>query len=106
MNGGLSFYEYVMSVYRGSDASSTQGASSYSKFGNATGFSSALPSKYYDEYTSATISEACNGGICYGHVLSEILGWYSSNFSDYVNSYYPWFFRNMGNIQFEHRERQ
>ncbi len=65
MNGGAQ--EYVMGVYN-----STVGSS---------GFSSLPASKYYDNYTSTTATTACSGGICYGHALSETMGWYSDNYS-------------------------
>ena len=53
MSGGS--WEYVMGVYNGT-------------IKNA-GFSSLPASKYYDNYSSTTITSACNSGICYGHAL-------------------------------------
>ena len=54
-------------------------------------------SKYYDVYkassgTSISSLTACNGGICYGHGLSEVSSWYSDP-TEFVNAYYPWFTR-------------
>ena len=85
MSGGA--YEYVMGYY--SQASSTWGATSSN---NYAGFSSQPNSKYYDDYTSTNSLTACNGGICYGHGLSEVSNWYG----DYANFVYdvdPWFWR-------------
>ena len=73
-----------MGYYSG--ASTTWGASSDS---NYAGFSSKPDSKYYDDYTSDNPLTACNGGICYGHALSETEGWYS-DFLDFVSSKEPW----------------
>ena len=70
MSGGA--YEYVMAYY--SNASSTWGAASDS---NYAGFSSKPNSKYYDDYTTTSVITACNGGLCYGHALSETYQWYS-----------------------------
>ena len=85
MSGGA--YEYVMGYY--SPASSTWGAtSSY----NYAGFSSQPNSKYYDDYTSTNLLTACNGGICYGHGLSEVRNWYG-DYDYFVNDSSPWFTR-------------
>ena len=56
--------------------------------------------KYYDLYISTNITSnagslsvtACNGGICYGHALSETRGWYKSS-QYFVNQDGPWFGR-------------
>ena len=85
MSGGA--WEYVMGYYSG--ASTTWGASSYS---NYAGFSSKPDSKYYDDYTSDKSLTACNGGICYGHALSETANWYS-DYAFFVGSTWPWFGR-------------
>ena len=85
MSGGA--WEYVMGYYSG--ASTTWGASSDS---NYAGFSSKPDSKYYDDYTTNNSLTACNGGICYGHALSETAGWYS-DYAIFVNSSNPWFER-------------
>ena len=85
MSGGA--WEYVMGYY--SPASSTWGATSSS---NYAGFSSQPNSKYYDDYTTTNLLTACNGGICYGHGLSEVIGWYGDGFVFVVASY-PWFLR-------------
>ena len=85
MSGGA--YEYVMGYYSG--ASTTWGASSNS---NYAGFSSKPDSKYYDDYTTNNSLTACNGGICYGHALSETANWYSDGV-DFVYSSRPWFRR-------------
>ena len=79
--------EYVMGYYSG--ASTTWGsASDY----NYAGFSSTPDSKYYDDYTTTSELTACNGGLCYGHALSEIRGWYN-DFPHFFVAMYPWFLR-------------
>lgn len=54
-------------------------------------------SKYYDVYkassgTTISILTACNGGLCYGHGLSEINNWYGDR-TDFVSTGSPWFIR-------------
>ena len=85
MSGGA--WEKVMGWYSG--ASDTFGATSSS---NYAGFTSAPDSKYWDEYTTTNALTACNGGICYGHALSETNGWYS-DYADVVRASGPWFTR-------------
>ncbi len=85
MSGGA--YEYVMGYY--SPASSTWGATSN---GNSAGFASQPNSKYYDDYTTTSSLTACNGGICYGHGLSEVSNWYG-DYARFVNDSTPWFER-------------
>ncbi|MBQ2873465.1 MAG: hypothetical protein IJE89_05650 [Bacilli bacterium] len=56
--------------------------------------------KYYDLYTSKSMETACNGGICYGHALSETLHFtdgdnyfFDDNYGD--DTYYtPWLVRS------------
>ena len=88
MSGGA--WEYVMGYY--SPASSTWGATSSS---NYAGFSSQPNSKYYDDYTTTNSLTACNGGICYGHGLSEVSNWYGDD-ADFVFAGYPWLRRGGG----------
>ena len=85
MSGGA--WEYVMGYY--SPAGSTWGATSSS---NYAGFSSQPNSKYYDDYTATNSLTACNGGICYGHGLSEVSDWYDDR-ANFVDDGYPWFSR-------------
>ena len=85
MSGGA--WEYVMGYY--SPAGSTWGATSSS---NHAGFSSQPNSKYYDDYTAFNSLTACNGGICYGHGLSEVRGWYG-DYANFVYANNPWFVR-------------
>ena len=85
MSGGA--YEYVMGYY--SPASTTWGATSSS---NYAGFTSQPDSKYYDNYTTTSALTACNGGICYGHSLSETSNWYG-DLAGFVWGSYPWFLR-------------
>ena len=76
MSGGA--WEYVMGNYN-----NTRGSS---------GFSTLPNSKYYDDYTTTNTLTACDGGICYGHALSETASWYS-DYAIFVNSNGPWFKR-------------
>ena len=78
MSGGA--WEYVMGNYNDVVGSS--------------GFSDplTLDSKYYNKYTSSTASEACNGGVCYSHALSETAGWYS-DYQTMVTENGPWLLR-------------
>ena len=85
MSGGT--WECVMGYY--SPASSTWGATSS---GIYEGFSSQPNSKYYDDYTATNSLTACNGGICYGHGLSEVGGWYG-DYDTFVDASNPWFLR-------------
>ena len=85
MSGGT--WEYVMGYY--SEASTTWGATSSN---NDAGFSSKPASKYFDDYTTTNPLTACNGGICYGHALSETSNWYNDT-AGFVNAKYPWFAR-------------
>ena len=82
MSGGVG--EYLMGYYSG--ASTTWGATSDS---NYAGFSSKPDSKYYDDYTTDNSLTACNGGICYGHALSETANWYS-DYAFFASSSDPW----------------
>ena len=88
MSGGA--WEYVMGYY--SPAGSTWGATSSS---NYAGFSSQPNSKYYDDYTATNSLTACNGGICYGHGLSEVSDWYDDR-AYFVDAGDPWFLRGGG----------
>ncbi len=85
MSGGT--WEYVMGYYSG--ASTTWGATSSN---NNAGFSSKPASKYFDDYTTTNPLTACNGGICYGHGLSEVNNWYGDS-TYFVNANRPWFIR-------------
>ena len=76
MSGGA--YEYVMGNYNNTIGSS--------------GFTTLPDSKYYDDYTSTNLLTACNGGICYGHGLSEVRNWYG-DYAYFVGAGFPWFLR-------------
>ena len=76
MAGGA--YEYVMGNYNNTIKSS--------------GFTTLPDSKYYDKYTTTNSLTACNGGICYGHGLSEVSNWYG-DYHNFVNDSTPWFVR-------------
>ena len=79
MAGGA--YEYVMGNYNNTIKSS--------------GFTTLPDSKYYDNYTTTNSLTACNGGICYGHGLSEVSNWYGDYFN-LVDASNPWFLRGGG----------
>src|SRR5574344_1580388 len=87
MSGGA--YEYVMANYAGTIRSS--------------GFSSMPAQKYWNKYTSETLSSACNGSPCYGQAITETgtgnnngeYQWYNDRMY-FVESSNPWAFR--GNI--------
>jgi len=93
MSGGS--WEYVMGYLSG--ISETWGATDSS---NYAGFTSVPNIQYYELYTSSNASSydgtlsktACNGGVCYGHGLSETIGWYG-DYTIFVRSNYPWFSR-------------
>ncbi len=61
MSGGA--WEYVMGNYNDMVARS--------------GFVSMPDAKYYNKYISNDITQACNGGECISHGLSETVGWYN-----------------------------
>ena len=60
-----------------------------------SGFTTLPDRKYYDKYTTTNLRTACNGGICYGHGLSEVSNWYGDYFN-LVNGSAPWFLRGGG----------
>ena len=110
MSGGA--VEYAMGVFANSNGELWSGhtTSNNSGFTGLVGSSgtsytgTAFPdSKYYDVYKASsgtTISAltACNGGICYGHGLSEVNKWYGDNVS-FVYAVFPWFDRG-GNYKY------
>lgn len=82
MSGGT--IEYVMGYL--TTASTIWGAT---KSSNYAEFTSAPVGKYYDAYTSDNKTTACNGGICKGHALSEVTGWYN-DYAVFVYASAPW----------------
>ena len=104
MSGGA--WEHVMGVFANSDGTLWSGGST-----NNSGFTGLVGSngtsytgvnfpnsKYYDVYkaangTSINPLTACDGGICYGHGLSEVNKWYG-DYAYFVNTYGPWFDRS------------
>ena len=104
MSGGA--WEDVMGVFANSDGTLWSGKSTTYNSGftgllgsNGDSYTGVdFPdSKYYDVYKAAngtTINAltACDGGICYGHGLSEVNNWYS-DFAYFVSVYGPWFSR-------------
>ena len=104
MSGGA--LERVMGVFANSDGKLWSGNSTLYNSG-FTGLLGAAgdsytgldfpDSKYYNvykAYSGTTISAltACNGGICYGHGLSEASSWYG-DYAYFVNPGSPWFLR-------------
>ncbi len=106
MAGGA--YEYVMGVQVDSDGNPRSG-SSLSQNSGFTGLLNddtmyngrEIPAKkYYDSYNSKDLSSTacslheteCNGGICYGHALSETANWYN-DYCDTPDKLAPWFVR-------------
>ena len=103
MSGGA--YEYVMGVFANSDGTLWSGGST-----NNSGFTGLVGSngtsytgvnfpnsKYYDVYkaangTSINPLTACDGGICYGHALSETSHWYN-DYEFFAGAYTSWFKR-------------
>lgn len=51
--------------------------------------------KYYDLYTTSVAETACNGGICYGHALSETLHWNGAIVA-FVTANDSWVYRGAG----------
>ena len=106
MSGGA--VEYVMGVFANSDGQLWSGHDT----SNNSGFTGLVgsagdqytgvdfpDSKYYDVYKASsgtTINPltACNGGICYGHGLSEVSSWYGDS-AYFVNANIPWFKRGI-----------
>ena len=64
----------------------------YNNVLGASGFSSLPETKYYDLYTTADVTTACDGGICYGHALSETKNWYGDRVT-VASSNASWYFR-------------
>ena len=104
MSGGA--FEYVMGVLADDSGNPRSGNSTDWN----SGFNGLLPdgtsyisgiafpsSKYYDLYTSQNSLTACNGGVCYGHALSETAGWYL-DYADFVRPVDPWFGRGGGHL--------
>ena len=104
MSGGAD--EYTMGVFANSNGELWSGysVSTNSGFTGLVGTSGTSytgidfpESKYYDVYKASsgtTISAltACNGGVCYGHGLSETSGWYT-DIAGFVRANGPWFIR-------------
>ena len=104
VSGGVR--EYVMGVFANSNGTLWSGQSTAynSGFTGLVGRSGTSytgvdfpDSKYYDVYkaangTSINALTACDGGICYGHGLSEVRNWYgdAANFVDVLNPWFEW----------------
>ena len=107
MSGGS--WERVMGVFANSSGVLWSGGSTYnSGFNGLLGSSGTAKtdgitfpeSKYYDVYrassgTTINILTACNGGVCYGHGISEVSNWYG-DYNGFISSTYPWFYRGGG----------
>ena len=110
MSGGT--FEYVMGVleydsqtesaYLGRLDTADSGFKGLSSWGSEIGTVDLPDAKYYNTYKSAdpksyqfpdvNSEKACNGGICYGHALSETLSWYG-DYRLFVYRVHPWFYR-------------
>ena len=107
MSGGV--WEWIMGVFANSDGTLWSGNTTIYNSGftgpvansgdTYTGVD--FPdSKYYDVYkatngTSINGLTACDGGICYGHGLSEVNNWYGDT-AGFVSANSPWFSRGGG----------
>ena len=102
MSGGA--WEYVMGVFANSDGQLWSGSNTTYSNSGFTGLTGSAgnqyigvdfpDSKYYDVYkassgTSISPLTACNGGICYGHALTEVSYWYG-DYVVFVSASYPW----------------
>jgi prepilin-type N-terminal cleavage/methylation domain-containing protein len=95
MAGGLS--EYVMGNYNnysGFTYASNSGFNGLNVYDGSTvtGGIDFPTEQYYNKYTTTVETTACNGGICYGHALSETSGWYGDH-AKMVSANWPWLFR-------------
>ena len=79
----------ITGVYDMSGGADEHVMGNYNNTIGSSGFSTLPNSKYYDNYTTDNLLTACNGGICYGHALSETARWYS-DWAGFVKSTYPW----------------
>ena len=89
---GASTTGTIYGIYDMSGGSLEYVMGNYNNITQLSGFSSLPEAKYYDLYTTEDITTACDGGICYGHALSETAGWYG-DYAGFVNAVRPWFFR-------------
>ena len=92
MSGGA--YEYVMGWYSGANSNYATDTSyfGWTSSANKAGFTAELRSKYWDNYTTTSNTTACNGGVCFGHALSETNYWYG-DYRYFVHATIPWFRR-------------
>ena len=77
MSGGA--WEYVMGNYN-------------DRMMKFAGFISMPEVEYYDLYISENVTIACDRGICYGHALSEMGGWYQDDHDVFMEKL-PWIVR-------------
>ena len=96
MSGGS--WEYLMGAFADENGNPRSGNTTASnsgfngKLNDNTDYNLGLPcpeQKYYDLYTSDVINKACNGGICYGHALSEVSFW-NNNQQAVIYKTEPW----------------
>ncbi|MEG1850574.1 MAG: hypothetical protein RR228_01030 [Bacilli bacterium] len=59
---------------------------------SSSGFGAIPAPKYYNKYTTTNINDACNGGTCPGHALSETSSYYFDN-TNFIDSASPWLVR-------------
>lgn len=95
MSGGA--LEYVMgnyNKYSGYSITANSGFNGYNGYdGSITTDGIPFPEdKYSNLYTTTINTTACNGGICYGHALSETAGW-NNDGTGFITVSYPWLTR-------------
>ncbi|MDD4412002.1 MAG: DUF5011 domain-containing protein, partial [Bacilli bacterium] len=90
MSGGS--FEYVMGNYKNYSGYTIDYHSGFNgPLDDGSSVTNGIPfpaGKYYNYYSTNNPSTACSG-ICYGHGLSETLGWYE-DYSVMVETMYPW----------------
>ena len=85
----------ITGIYDISGAGAETVMGNYNNLIGSSGFSTMPETQYYDLYTTTNLSTACNGGVCYGHALSETSTWYKDA-SVLISSSNPWIVRGGG----------
>ena len=92
INGaGASTTGNIYGVYDMSGGSTEYVMGNYNDEVGSSGFEIMPESKYYDKYTSDTVSDACNGNLCLSHGLSEVDAWYNDSMT-LGNKTSPWLY--------------
>jgi type IV pilus assembly protein PilA len=95
MSGGT--WDAVMGNYQNYTGNTSTSNSGFNgPYGDGSGSLTtgmAFPdSRYYNLYTTSNATTACNGGICYGHALSETSRWYN-DYNTMLTASSSWFLR-------------